>query len=627
MTSFLIWLAMLSLAPQTPTPTPPPVPTTGTASIAGIVVNDEERAVPVRRAVVTVAGSGLVPSRSAITDDNGRFAIERLPAGRFTVSVSRASFITSFYGAKRPGKPGTAILLAAGQRLTDITVKIWRGAVIAGVVRTEDGQPAEGLPVRVIAARQTPDTSIVTVDNNGVKTNDAGEFRIFGLPPGTYLLSVTPPVLRGMPPTALREADMDAALAALRTRAPAPTAAKTTTARPASSRPFAYSAIYFPGTANIGQATPIALVAGQIAENVDLQLQRVPTASVGGNVTLADGRGASGASIQMMQVPPPGYTLDTPLTANATALPDGTFRIPAVGPGDYMLTARATPAGVVSNGLSGGPALWSETTLSVSGDDISGLALTLEPGPALTGRVTFAEGTMKPPADLTQWRVALVTPASLTRRGPVMGSLNPAAPIALKADGTFEIAGIPPGGFLFQLTGPGVGPAGWWMTSMMSGDRDLLDRLIQVRPGSPSMNVVLSMSDRHTELSGTLRTSTGQPHADVFVIAFSTDRAMWGPSARRVRAVRPGSDGRFSMPDLPPGEYLLGVVTDIEPEDWQNPALLERLAPTSVKVTLGDGEKKVQDLQLGIGSPTSPPPAPAQTPRSSPARRARRSGL
>jgi hypothetical protein len=193
-----------------------------------------------------------------------------------------------------------------------------------------------------------------------------------------------------------------------------------------------------------------------------------------------------------------------------------------------------------------------------------------------------------------------VTPASLVRRGPVLGSeFNPAPPIPLNPDGTFEIAGIAPGAFLFQLTGPDLGPAGWWMRSMIGGGRDLLDRPIEVRPGSPSMNAVISMSDRHTELSGQLRTSSGEPGVDVFVIAFSTDRAMWGgQGARRVRAVRPGADGHFSMLDLPPGDYLLGVVTDIDPEDWQNPALLEQLVPSSIKVTIGEGEKKVQDLTL-----------------------------
>lgn len=603
MTALWIVLALLSFTPQA----------TGTASIAGTVVNDEERAVPVRRAIVTIAGPGLVPSRSAITDDDGRFAIERLPAGRFTVSVSRAAFVTSIYGAKRPGKPGTPITLAVGQRLTDLSVKIWRGAVIAGVVRTDDGQPAEGLAVRVIAVHQSPEPGIFTLDNNGARTNGAGEYRIFGLPPGTYVLSVTPQALRGASPTAISEADMDAALAALRNRTAAPAAARPSTTSAAATRPFTYAPVYFPGTANMSQATPIALIAGQVIDNADLQLQRVPTAAVSGIVTLGDGRGASGATMQMTQLTPPGYTVDAPARLTVLALPDGTFRIPSVSPGDYILMARATPPGVTSNNFSGGPALWSEMPLTVSGDDIGGLTLALDAGPALTGRVTFAESALKPPADLTQLRVALVTPASLPQRGQVMGSqFNPAAPIALKADGTFEIAGIPPGAFLFQLTGPGVGPSGWWMRSMMDGERDLLDRLIQVRPGTPSMNVVVSMSDRHTELSGMLRTPNGQPAADVFVIAFSTDRTMWGAGARRVRAVRPGADGRYVIADLPPGEYRIGVVTDVEPEDWQNPDLLDQLTATSAKITLGDGEKKVQDLQLGVGGQTSGAVMPAR---------------
>jgi hypothetical protein len=254
---------------------------------------------------------------------------------------------------------------------------------------------------------------------------------------------------------------------------------------------------------------------------------------------------------------------------------------------------------VVADSPTGGPALWSETQFSVAGGDVSGLSLRLEAGPALSGRIAFAEGTAKPPATLTQWRVSLVTPASLTSRGPALGArLTTVPPVAVHADGTFEIPGIPPGDFLFRLTGSGVSPDGWWTRSMIAGDRDLLDRLIESRPGAPSMNVVVTMSDRHSELSGTLRFATGQAAADVFVIAFSSDRTTWGPGARRVRAVRPGADGHYSMQDLPPGEYLLSIVTDIDPEDWQNPAVLDRLVPTSVKVAIGEGEKKVQDLLL-----------------------------
>src|ERR1017187_1651543 len=117
----------LTLAALTPSPQQPPqrdatsvAPTMGGASIAGKVVDDQAQPAAVRRAIVTVAGPGLVPSHSAITDDEGRFAIDRLPGGRFTITVSRASFVTSMYGAKRPGRPGTALVVSDGQRLSDV---------------------------------------------------------------------------------------------------------------------------------------------------------------------------------------------------------------------------------------------------------------------------------------------------------------------------------------------------------------------------------------------------------------------------------------------------------------------------------------------------------------------------
>ena len=66
-------------------------PTTGVASVAGIVVTDEGLPHAVRRAIVTLSGAELIPSRSAVTDDDGRFTIAGLPAGRFTLTATRAS--------------------------------------------------------------------------------------------------------------------------------------------------------------------------------------------------------------------------------------------------------------------------------------------------------------------------------------------------------------------------------------------------------------------------------------------------------------------------------------------------------------------------------------------------------
>jgi hypothetical protein len=78
---------------------------------------------------------------------------------------------------------------------------------------------------------------------------------------------------------------------------------------------------------------------------------------------------------------------------------------------------------------------------------------------------------------------------------------------------------------------------------------------------------------------------------------FPADRRLW-TSARRLKSTRPATDGRFSFGDLAPGEYLLAAATDLDPDKWQSTESLEEFAGAAVRLTLGEGERKVQDLRL-----------------------------
>src|SRR5262245_34974915 len=82
---------------------------TNTAEIAGVVITSAEPRAPIARALVTLSGATLKPSRTTITDDLGRFAFPGLPSGTFTVTASRAPFVKTMFGARRPGRPGTPI--------------------------------------------------------------------------------------------------------------------------------------------------------------------------------------------------------------------------------------------------------------------------------------------------------------------------------------------------------------------------------------------------------------------------------------------------------------------------------------------------------------------------------------
>jgi hypothetical protein len=43
-------------------------------------------------------------------------------------------------------------------------------------------------------------------------------------------------------------------------------------------------------------------------------------------------------------------------------------------------------------------------------------------------------------------------------------------------------------------------------------------------------------------------------------------------------------------------------VTDVEPGEWYDPEFLSELAGAAMRVTLGVGEKKTQDIRIAGGS-------------------------
>lgn len=593
-------------AAQAP-PRDAPVVPRDTATLSGMVVNDEDPAQPVRRAILTLAGQSLRPSRSAITDDEGRFTFLGLPAGQFTLTVSRRAFVTSMYGAKRPGRPGTAITVADGARLSDITVKIWRGAVVAGTLRDESGVPVTGVEVRAVPAR-APGT-LPSLSNNGATTNELGQFRIFGLEPGTYVVMAKPASGAQSANLALTDAETEAALEALRKRsAGALTTGGTPPAPPVpppSQPPFDYAPVFFPGTPVLAQATVITLASGQTQDGIDFALQRVPTTVIEGTITRPDGTPAAGASLQLILRRASGpFSAVGRLELTATAATDGAFRIAQVLPGQYDLVVRA-PADVRAPGVRPGyiappttPQLFAVSAVATAGSDIRGLGLRVGPGTPIRGRIVFESPTKAAPKNLGRIAITLMPDniLPLPTTGTYPGDqLRMPEPALVRADGTFEFAGVAPGRYQVLV---GSAPESWQPRSATVGGLDVLDGLLDV-PSGGDISMIVTFDDMQTNLSGRLETAAGEPVSDVFVIAFSVDRSTWGVLSRRVKAIRPARDGTFAFTGLPAGDYHLSAVTDADPEDWESSAFLEQIVPASVKITLVAGRSVVQNLRMG----------------------------
>ena len=98
--------------------------------------------------------------------------------------------MTTAYGAKRPLRPGTAVLLSPGQRV-DLQIRLVRGAVITGVLLDNTGQPAVGTTVRAMRyAMQNGERRLVP-GRSSAATDDKGEYRIYGLAPGDYVVGAS----------------------------------------------------------------------------------------------------------------------------------------------------------------------------------------------------------------------------------------------------------------------------------------------------------------------------------------------------------------------------------------------------------------------------------------------------
>ena len=141
----------------------------------------------------------------------------------------------------------------------------------------------------------------------------------------------------------------------------------------------------------------------------------------------------------------------------------------------------------------------------------------------------------------------------------------------------------------------------WALKSVTAGDHDLLEETITVQPGTPMPELVLTFTDRHTEIAGTLEPPAGGRGSDYFIVAIPAERRTWVRNSRRMQIARPASDGQFSIKDLPAGDYLIAAVTDAEPSDLNDTSFLEALAGGGSRITLDEGRRVVQNFRVGGG--------------------------
>lgn len=565
----------------------------GTGVIAGTLTLAADSTPPVRRAVVSLTASDGLSGRTVVTDDTGAFRFRALPAGRYTLSAQKAAHLKNSYGAKRPGRPGSSIVLADGQQLTGLDFALPPGGVIAGTLRLESGDPMPNTQVLAIPIAQATAGGRYTGSADFV-SDDLGAFRIFGLEPGAYLLAALPAVGRGEV-EARTEAEYNAIARELTQsagrRSPAP-------GPPPDLR--GYAPTYYPGSPVVTNAVPVTVTAGQVQDGLDIPITMFRMSTVSGTVVGIDGRPARAVSLSAEAIGPP-LPLLAALGVRANR-PDaqGRFTLDNVPPGTYRITARAGgvtlgPDGATASISTNAQTEWATAEISTSGDNVEGVHLALQPGLTFEGQVT-AENA---PPEMLKGATITMQPVGRNGQAIVNGSVvlgNPERTATVADGGRFSVTGIQPGLYEIQLRLSSLGSA-WAIRSITVSDRELRDAPLSFDQGSIT-GATITLTNQRTEVAGTLSTASGVPATDYYVVIFAADRALWHPSSPRVRVVRPGADGAFSARDLPAGDYRIAALTDVEDDEWKSANFLASLVDPSLAVTVKNGETTRQNIRI-----------------------------
>src|SRR5471030_1205411 len=226
---------------------------TGTAVIRGRVV-EAANGQPVRKARVHAGSTALRDGRTAYTDADGRYELKALPTGHYTVTAFKPTYVTAAYGQPRPLELGTSIDVPDAKTVDHIDFGLVRAGVIAGRITDEFGEPLADTQVMAMRYQFVQGTRRLMPSGSRM-TNDIGEFRVFGLPPGQYYLAAT---LRNT-----RETD--------------PNDRET------------YASTYYPGTGSVSAAQPLTIAAGQTMAGLNMMVLPVRSVRVSGTVTDSSG--------------------------------------------------------------------------------------------------------------------------------------------------------------------------------------------------------------------------------------------------------------------------------------------------------------------------------------------------
>lgn len=525
-------------AQSRPVPKLPPA-----SSVSGRIITAADSA-PLKSARVVLVpetkGSGSISVHSALSDADGKFKIEGIPAGRYRFFASHNGYVDQQFQSSGADK-GAVLALKAGEDFKDALFRMTLAAVITGRVDDEDGQPMAN--IQVVALKRPSDDE--KEDNPwlrhselstaaGAQTDDRGRYRLFGLKGGEYYIRA----IDQYTPTYgifTTDSEVQASLGS------------------------EYAPVFYPGTTQVGQAEAVLVRPADEAE-ADFILRRVKTVEVSGKVVGSDGKPATNCYVALIETPPTEFSL------NHNANPDskGEFRMQGVPPGSYLLMADQESS-------SDDRRLHTSTKIEVGDENVEAPTLYMGRGTTISGRVTVQAGDV----NMDKLNVSLEPPDEFI----------PGGWASVKKDGSFEVADVPDGTFLLDIGGL---EEGYYVRSARAGRDDLLTDGLKIQKGENAGSIQVVLASSSALLEGVV-TLNGVPAVAARVRATVLPETPYNRT--RSRSTTTDQSGHFTFTAIAPGRYK--VTAKFSALDNPKPAVSD---PQTIDIS--DNEHRQTEIKV-----------------------------